>query len=131
MQYTAYRRFKGSAICGRINISALSICEKNGNTIYFDGKPICFDTSENAHQFFSRNDDGLGSERGKLTRAIQDKLAKRDGAFQDRWDKVWEDKICQKYKRKEYDDFWLWNHGFFNAGIEDLKYIAKLVGAKE
>lgn len=131
MQYIAHRRFKGSAICGRINIPALSICETNGNTIYFDGKPICFDTSENAHQFFSRNDDGQGLKRGQLTQAIQNKLAKRDSAYQSRWDKIWDDTICQKYKRKEYDDFWLWNHGFFNAGVEDLKYIAKLVGAKE
>ena len=97
----------------------------------FDGKPICFTTSENAHQYFARNDDGQGVERGKLMQSIQRKLAKRDGAYQGRWDKVWEDKICAKYRRKEYDDFWLWNHEFFNAGIEDLKYIAKLVGAKE
>ena len=100
MQYIAHRRFKGSAICGQINIPALSICEKNVNTICFDGKPICFDTSENAHQFFSPNDDGHGAERGKLTQTIQDKLAERDGAFQDRWDKVWADPVCQKYKRK-------------------------------
>ena len=131
MQYITHRRFKGSAICGQINIPALSICEKNGNTICFDGKPICFDTSENAHQFFARNNDGQGLKRGQLTQAIQNKLAKRDSAYQSRWDKIWDDTICQKYKRKEYDDFWLWNHEFFNARIEDLKYIAKLVGAKE
>ena len=131
MQYITHRRFKGNAICGQINIPALSVCEGKEGTIYFNGKPICFDTSENAHQFFSRNDDGQGVERGKLTQAIQDKLSKRDGTYQDRWDKVWADPVCQKYKRKEYDDFWLWNHEFFNAGIEDLKYIANLIGAKE
>ena len=38
---------------------------------------------------------------------------------------------ARSIKRKEHEDFWLWNHDFYNAGIDDLKYIAKLVGAKE
>lgn len=130
MQYITHKRFKDNAICGQVNIPALSVCEKNGNTIYFDGKPVCFVTSENAHQYFARNDDGQGVERGKLTQEIQRRLAKRDGDYQARWDKVWEDKTCQKYKREEYDDFWLWNHEFFNANIEDLRYIAELIGVK-
>ena len=44
---------------------------------------------------------------------------------------VWEDPTCQPYKRIEYADFWLWNHDFFNADIDTLRHIAKLVGAKE
>ena len=130
MQYITYRRFKEKSICGQVNIPASSACEENENTIYFDGKPICFTTSENAHQYFARNDDGQGVERGKLTQLIQRQLAKRDSAYQGRWDKVWEDKICAKYRRKEYDDFWLWNHEFFNAEIEDLRYIAELIDIK-
>lgn len=130
MQYITHRRFKEKSICGRVNIPVLSACEENENTIYFNGKPVCFATSENAHQYFARNDDGQGVERGKLTQLIQRKLAKRDGAYQGRWDKVWEDKICAKYRRKEYDDFWLWNHEFFNAEIEDLRYVAELIGIK-
>jgi len=127
MQYITHKRFKDNAICGQVNIPALSVCEKNGNTIYFDGKPVCFVTSENAHQYFARNDDNQGVERGKLTQEIQRRLTKRDNTYQSRWDKIWSDPICQKYKRKEHDDFWLWNHEFFNANIEDLKYIAELI----
>ena len=131
MQYITHRRFKDNAICGRVNIPAFSTCDERDGVVYFCGMPICYTTSENAHQYFARNNDGQGMKRGQLTQAIQNKLAKRDSAYQSRWDKIWDDTICQKYKRKEYDDFWLWNHGFFNAGVEDLKYIAKLVGAKE
>ena len=131
MQYITHRRFKDKSICGQVNIPVSSTCEENENTIYFDGKPICFTTSENAHQYFARNDDGQGIERGKLTQIIQRKLAKRDGAYQDRWDKIWGNSLCQKYRRKEYDDFWLWSHEFFNAPIEDLRHISELVGAKE
>ena len=58
-------------------------------------------------------------------------LAKHDEAHQDRWDKIWDDPRCQQYKCSDRDDFWLWNHDFYNAEIEDLKHIAKLIGAKE
>ena len=130
VQFITHRRFKDRAICGDVNLPALSKCELQGDAICFNGKPICLVTSENAHQYFARNDDGFGVERGRLTQEIQKKLAKRDDNYQARWDKVWEDKTCQKYKRQDHDDFWLWSHEFFNAKIEDLRYIAKLVGVK-
>ena len=98
---------------------------------FYGDKLLCVATSENAHQFFARDDDDAGMLRGKLTQAIQKTLAKRDANYQNRWDKVWEDPTCQPYKRIEYADFWLWNHDFFNADIDTLRHIAKLVGAKE
>jgi hypothetical protein len=99
--------------------------------ITYDNKPVCVLTSQNAHEYFARNDDEQGVFRGKLTSAIVAKLSKRDGEHQKRWDKVWEDTRCHKYKRPEHADHWLWNHDFFNAPIEDLVYIANLIGIKE
>ena len=131
MKYIVHKRFRGKAIYGDMNIPALTECEcDDGVIIKCNGIPICFVMSENSHQFFAVNDDGLGMERGKLTQAIQKMLSKRDNDYQKRWDKVWEDEVCRKYKRKEYKDYWLWNHDFYNADIETLQYIADLVGVK-
>lgn len=129
MQYIVHRRFKGDAICGAVNLPAMTQCENIEGIITLNGKPLCAAISENAHQYFARNDDGNGMMRGNLTQRIIKRLARRDDAYQDRWDKVWADKLCQKYKRKEHSDHWLWNHAFFKASIEDLQYIANLVGA--
>ena len=41
---------------------------------------------------------------------------------------VWADPLCQKYKRPEHEDFWIWNHDFYDAPVEDLWHIAALVG---
>lgn len=131
MNYIVHRRFKAKAICGEVNLPALTECECINGVIKHNNRDICFITSENAHQYFSINEDGCGLVRGKLTQAIQKTLAKRDENYQQRWDKVWDDKLCQRYKRKEYADYWLWNHDFFEADIDSLKYIANLVGAKE
>ena len=131
MKYVVHRRFKDKAICGEVNLPAMTMCEEANGYIFHGDKLLCVVTSENAHQFFARDDDGAGMLRGKLTQAIQKTLAKRDANYQNRWDKVWEDPTCQPYKRIEYADFWLWNHDFFNADIDTLRHIAKLVGAKE
>lgn len=130
MQFVVHRRLRDKCIGGNVNIPALTICEEVNGLISYNDVPLCYITSENAHQFFARNDDGMGMQRGKLTQEIQKVLSKRDDKYQKRWDKVWDDPKCRPYKRVEYDDYWLWNHDFFNADIATLQYIAKLVGVK-
>lgn len=130
MNYILFRRFRQKAICGEVNLPATTECSSNGNYIYYNNKPLCVTASENAHQYFARNDDGQGLLRGKLTQKIQAVLAKPDNQHQSRWDKVWDDDKCQPYRRAEYEDYWLWNDAFFNAPIEDLQYILTLIGGK-
>ena len=102
-----------------------------GNVLLYNGKPVCAVFSDCAYEVFAQNDDGQGLLRGKLIQTIKSTLAKHDEAHQDRWDKIWDDPRCQQYKCSDRDDFWLWNHDFYNAEIEDLKHIAKLIGTKE
>ena len=149
MKYIAHQRFRQKGISGDVNIPAMTECELVGNMIWHNGKPVCYATSYNGQQFFARNDDGNGMERGRLTRAIQKKLAEhgddeRQGyqhsgdtepeerpktEHQKRWDKVWGDFACQRYKRQEYEDTWHWDHSFYHADIDSLRHIAALVGA--
>ena len=84
MKYVVHRRFKDKAICGEVNLPAMTVCEENGGYIFHGDKLLCVVTSENAHQFFARDDDGAGMLRGKLTQAIQKTLAKRDANYQNR-----------------------------------------------
>lgn len=130
VKYIVHRRFKEKAICGNVNLPAFTECQYKNGIIMINNQPLCLATSENAHQYFAINNDGRGMERGSLTQSIQKILSKRDANHQTRWNKVWEDTLCQKYKRTEYSDYWLWNHHFFNANIEDLRYIIELIGTK-
>lgn len=126
MECIVHRRFKQKAICGKVDLPVFTILQNVDGYIFHNGKLIAYDKSENAHQFFARNDDGFGIDRGKLTRKIQAKLA-NEVNHQERWDKIWNDELCQKYKRPEREDFFYWNHDFFNAPIQDLKYIWNLI----
>lgn len=131
MKYIAHRRLKKDVICGPVNIPAMTEVECEDGIIIYNNGIVCYEDSDTANQFFARNDDGCGMERGRLTQAITKTLERRDSQYQERWDKVWDDPACQPYKRIEYADYWLWNQAFFNADIDVLKHIAKLVGAKE
>lgn len=66
MKYVVHRRFKDKAICGEVNLPAMTICEETNGYIFHGDKLLCVVTSENAHQFFARDDDGAGMLRGKL-----------------------------------------------------------------
>lgn len=155
MNYIVTKRFKGKSICGIVNLPYGTACELRGETIYHGGEPLCFVTSENAHNYFSRNDDGQGERRGALVREIMGRLtsprarrkpnpeyplaeyymtakesAKREASRKARieaWGRVWDAPAIRKYKRVEFADYWLFNHDFYNAPIADLEYILKVV----
>lgn len=132
MQYKNYlcrKRARFDGISGQVNIpyGTALICQ--GGFLMHQNKPLCGITSQNAYDFFSQNDDGMGRERGDLVGRILSRLQKRDSGYQARWNKVWEDARCQKYKRPEHEDHWIWNFDFYNGPVEDLRHIAGLIGA--
>jgi hypothetical protein len=132
MEYKIYicrKRAKFKAICGQVNIRYGTILNCQGGFLILNDLPVCSATSQNAYDFFTQNDDGMGRDRGELLNRIIPKLEKRDAGYQARWGKIWEDALCQKYKRPEQDDHWIWNHDFYNGPVEDLRYIAALIGA--
>lgn len=155
MRYIVHRRFRDKVICGHVNLPYGTVCELKGEVLYHRDKPLCYATSENAHQFFARDDDGQGEKRGKLVRDILARLTKNDVKYfeedkspfgggiiypdklavynarekerKEAWERVWDDPYIRKYKRVEFADYWLFNHDFYNASIEDLEYILKVV----
>lgn len=132
MQYKNYlcrKRARFDGISGQVNIpyGTALICQDG--FLMHQNKPLCGITSQNAYDFFSQNDDGMGRERGELLNRIIPKLEKRDAGYQARWGKIWEDALCQKYKRPDQEEHWIWNFDFYNGPVEDLRYIAALIGA--
>ena len=128
MKYICFRRFREKALCGEVNIPYGTKLVETNIVISYYGNPICYTKSQNAYDYFARNDDGKGLERGKLTAEIIKLLNNRnDGKYQDRWDRIWGDLSLLKYKRPEHDDYWLWNYDFFNASIEELSRIKSII----
>ena len=127
MDYICFNRFKQNALCGEVNIPYGTKLDEANNVISYCGNPICYTKSQNAYDYFARNDDGKGLERGKLTSEIIKLLNCKDGKHQNRWYRIWGDLSLLKYKRPEHDDYWLWNYDFFNASIEELNRIKSMI----
>lgn len=126
--YVAARRARFKANCGQVNIPWGTNLEAVDGFLYWGDRRLCAVTSQNSHDYFSINADGNGLERGRLTASIIARLSKRDKAHLERWGRVWDDPRCQKYRREDSADYWLWNHAFFEAPLEDLRHIAQLIG---
>lgn len=132
-QYSKYittKRFVGDAICGRLSIPHGAKLEAKDGFIVCEHGPVCAVTSQNAYDHFSQDDDWQGLERGKLVQDILHRLHKLKRHEQRSaiiWGKIWADARCQKYKRPEHTDHWLWNYDFYNASIDDLQYIRNLI----
>ena len=109
MRYIVTNRFKGQAICGAVNLPYGTACgTQDGYLVLEDGRRLCAVTSQNAYDHFSRDDDGLGKERGKLVQDIRRTLERRDAKHQARWDKLWVDGGSNWVRRTEQKDFWVW-----------------------
>lgn len=142
MRYVVHRRFNKRCLCGCVNLPYGTVCELDGETIEYKDKTLVFATSEDAHQFFARDDDGRGLERGKLTQDIISSLRtveiaagasptpkqeKQQRLRDEAWERIWGDEKLHKFRVREFENDWVWNHAFFNAEIEELQYIKKVI----
>ena len=127
--YLARKRARFEGICGHVNIPYGTALTVQDGFIMWKGQQVCGITSQNAYDYFTQNDDGMGKERGELLNRITATLMKQNPGHNARWDEVWADARCQQYKRPDHDDHWIWNHDFYNGPVEDLRYIAALIGA--
>ena len=82
----------------QVNIPWGAVLDEQDGSLYWQGRPLCRISSQNAYDYFSRNDDGNGKLRGQLVGAILSRLERRDANYQARWDRVWESPLCQPYK---------------------------------
>lgn len=127
MDYVCVKRYKGNAIGGAVNIPRGTKLGTVDDFLALGDTTICTPTSQVAYDYFARDDDERGLERGDLIAKIQRKLAKKDDNHQKRWDKLWADKDANKLRRPEHQDFWCWGFQFYNAEISELEHIWQLI----
>lgn len=134
--YIVKKRARFDSISGPINLPYGSRVEViDGFLCDLRGNRICSAMSQNAYDYFAQDDDHMGVIRGGLIDDIfsilssspSDSRGKFDESLK-KWEIIWKDPVCLKYKRPEHEDFWVWNFEFFNAPISDLKYILKIIG---
>lgn len=134
--YMVRKRCRIEGIDGLVNLRYGTLVNCKDGIIMYESKRVCFPQSENGLRYFSHNDDGMAALRGAYVESILEALKLKDGvkdAKEQRdaiWEYVWTDTTCLKYKNPNFSDFFLWDKSFYEACIEDLRYINELVGGK-
>lgn len=138
--YVAIRKYVGNGLTNQAQVvpyGALCrvVVDQGQGYIVYRNRRICSVDSQVSLDYFTQNDDKNGKKRGDLTKAIMKALnflpesEEEDRTKDERWDRVWADKMCHKYRRHDITNHWLWSYDFFNAPIIDLQYIVNLVNA--
>ena len=137
MKYIVCKQFKKKGIDGNFNLPKNSTCNELGNLIFHNQRPICFKTSQDAYNYFSRDDDGKGEERFGLVHDILDLIAEYVMDYNDarmNGEKDIEDKASAAYDtiREHYPQFLkngmdVFTVEFYNAEIEELEAVKNLI----
>ena len=127
-RFIARRRARFDGIDGKVNIPLWNRPDLSGRFSYApEPARVRCRAARTRMDCFVQDDDGNGTLRGELVGNIQRCLERRDADYQTRWNRVWASALCQKYRRPESEDYWLWARAFFDAPIFDLQAIAALV----
>lgn len=99
-----------------------------------DAKALCYTTSDMAHRYFGRNDDGKGLQRGMLTYAIAFQHRERKGpdGRRQRFTEAEIETLERDWSRFLVPDaeVILFNYGFYEADIAELEELAKAVNIR-
>ena len=128
-RYLASKRFRENCLCGCVNLrhGTTLTCDDGGLLHLEDGRPVCYDHSQQAYDYFSINNDGQGLARGSLVAEIRARLAKKDRRYQARWDKLWADAGANLLRSRAHQDHWIWGYAFYTAPVEELQRILRLI----
>lgn len=132
MKYIVAKRFKRKAIDGDFNLPYGTEVDVHDGYLWYENKRVCADHSAVMREHFVKNDDGLGLRRFEIAHAIIDAMLMREGEtkeeWQKRWDVLWDDAVCNKYRKDKSETTFLWSIEFYNAPLLDLYHIAVLAG---
>ena len=156
MEYIVAKAYDRLGIDQRFDLTKGASAFEENNIIFYNGKKVCYATSQDAHDFFARNDDGKGRERFKLSHdiidavialkteyaeAVQQALSAfekdEEGnypaeaiaaaeAVEDK-PKAFFDAIEQDEDLAKFIVNGYWSHAFFNGEIAELKRVKGLL----
>ena len=136
MKYLVCKQFNKKGINGDFKLKKGSTCNEFGNIIFHNNLPVCFKTSQDAFEYFARDDDNNGQERFDLSHEILDVIAAYVMDYNDARlnGEEAEDKASKSYEkiRKKYPNFLkgdldVFSYEFYGAELKDLRAVRKLV----
>ena len=130
-QYMVRKRLRALSRTGKkVNIPYGTMLKCVDGIIYWEDDILCSDDCQMQKEHLVQANSPDVSQRAFLINKILKLLGPPtpgDVKSKERWEVLWKDTWANKFRRKDFEDFWLWSNKFYDAEEADLRKLCKLI----
>ena len=130
-QYMVRKRLRALSRTGeKVNIPYGTMLKCVDGIIYWKDDILCNDDCQMQKEYLVQANSPDVSQRAYLINKILKLLGPPtpdDIKSKERWEVLWKDTWANEFRRKDFEDFWLWSNKFYDAEEADLRKLCKLI----
>ena len=130
-QYMVRKRLRALSRTGeKVNIPYGTMLKCVNGIIYWKDDILCNDDCQMQKDYLVQANSPDVSQRAYLINDILKLLSLPtldNPKVKERWQILWKDPWANEFRRKDFEDFWLWSNKFYDAEEEDLRKLSKLI----
>ena len=130
-QYMVRKRLRALSRTGKnVNIPYGTMLKCVDGIIYWKDDILCNDDCQMQKEYLVQANSPDVSQRAYLINKIVKLLGPPtpdDVKSKKRWEMLWKDTWANKFRRKDFEDFWLWSNKFYDAEEADLRKLCELI----
>lgn len=130
-QYMVRKRLRALSRTGeKVNIPYGTMLKCVNGIIYWKDDILCNDDCQMQKDYLVQANSPDVSQRAYLINDILKLLslpAPDNPKVKERWQILWKDPWANEFRRKDFEDFWLWSNKFYDAEEADLRKLCKLI----
>ena len=130
-QYMVRKRLRALSRTGeKVNIPYGTRLKCVNGIIYWKDNILCNDDCQMQKDYLVQANSPDVSQRAYLINDILKLLSlptPDNPKVKERWQILWKDPWANEFRRKDFEDFWLWSNKFYDAEEADLRKLCKLI----
>lgn len=130
-QYMVRKRLRALSRTGeKVNIPYGTMLKCVNGIIYWKDDILCNDDCQMQKDYLVQANSPDVSQRAYLINSILKLLSlptPDNSKVKERWQILWKDPWANEFRRKDFEDFWLWSNKFYDAEEADLRKLCKLI----
>lgn len=130
-QYMVRKRLRALSRTGeKVNIPYGTMLKCVNGIIYWKDDILCNDDCQMQKDYLVQANSPDVSQRAYLINDILKLLSlptPDNSKVKERWQILWKDPWANEFRRKDFEDFWLWSNKFYDAEEADLRKLCKLI----
>lgn len=130
-QYMVRKRLRALSRTGeKVNIPYGTMLKCVNGIIYWKDDILCNDDCQMQKDYLVQANSPDVSQRAYLINDILKLLSLPtldNPKVKERWQILWKDPWANEFRRKDFEDFWLWSNKFYDAEEADLRKLCKLI----